>query len=795
MGDENESVENDPPTQDMKEKFQTLLDSVEHLSKDGTNEEEISAWVEIVRVLCRTREYRNQVRRKIEVWNLLSKFLGDQSLGTDTVITVVSAFGNLVVDDDVEFTACTSACSSGLLVNLKKRAELSIGKSSLAKLQYVICIALTNFTIQLVESSPVTDPSLNGLKEKKKEQESEKEKEKADIVLSEVMNEENSPVPLALLLVRKGENKMTKKSAISLVTRLAEYSLARGQILTSDQYPAFLEDMRNTALSIDENLQMAAISVVGGLFSKVPPSADDLKVLIDSELLSTFASITSGKAKHEKGYPILFDEKPREECIKVLKCLIQRNDELEEDAANQDQVNRSNLLRSCGVIKLALQTLEARVSTKAAIKVAASKQPDKYLIYLTELITDSLRLTQFQEENMQNLLDEKADLTYIRNALLCTAKIDTMLRDAMKRRIRDPKADVDRKEVIIHAQLRKANLYALSQLATSKARCGQLVSREGNEDLFDGKDKLVPLCGHIVASMGTFDLEATNLACNILRNVFISDETRQLALDQLKLSQFGSSMIDLCTNRNQNTCGIAAGIVRFLCSMRSLDLLQEAFPEASMTKALNFDLTKIYPTVRVELARALSYAVSTIAQNAKPSDKLYKLLLTPETISLVSFLLQSNHGVLVLEALDAIKHLPDTLLKSCKAEVKIYLPKDEVDEEDLELTEEDLAEIDKALEQLDNLNINEDDIDLSKLDPNRTKGTLVEEENRKQAEEQEKEKNNQNPLNQEEEVVAISLGQRIGAFANQRVKLEGTGNDAGAVAVVAEEVLQLLENK
>uniref|UniRef100_A0A7S3LJB6 Uncharacterized protein n=1 Tax=Aplanochytrium stocchinoi TaxID=215587 RepID=A0A7S3LJB6_9STRA len=593
---------------------------------------------------------------------------------------------------------------------------------------------------------------------------------------------------------------MIKKSAFGLIGKLGEFSLARKQIVSSDEFENVLKILCEMIFSDDESQQLAAINTANGVYSHTPPSLSEITSLLNSGALCSFATILRGEHQLDDGKSLTFRENVRIEAIKLLKSLMQRNDEIEEEeneeASVKDQVARSKIIRDCGVVKFALEFLGNRVNSKEAIKASTSSTPSKVVIYLTELVAESMKPISHQTEHIEKLLENRAEEVFVRQTLLCTVAIDSMLEDTLRKRVTDPNADVDRKLILIQAQLRKASLFVLSQFATSEERCLQLVSLEPTDkDLFDGRDKIIPLCGHIVASMGKFDLEATNIACNLLRNMFISDNSREIALKQLKLGQFGSALIDLCSNRNQNTASIAAGITRFVCSSHSLEDLQNAFPESTMAKALNLDLTKIYPTVRVELARALSHAMQTVAKFSKESEPLAKLLLTTEAVSLVAFLLQSKHGILVTEALDALRVLPPALLKVAGKEVKIYLPMDELtDDEEPELTEKDMEALEEALKKLDTLEITEEDVDLSKLDPNRTKGTVIEEEKkRKQAQEQEKRKDNDGEK-VEDDVVTITLESRISSFSKQKINLEGQEDDPEAVAKIASSVLEVMKS-
>ena len=174
---------------------------IETLGAGVSTEEEMKAWADRVRVAGRTPTCRFYLRKEGEIYSALAGMVRNEFKSVDLSITAVSAFANVVIDDDHNFSACSKCCEHGLLKSVLLRGKESISKEEESKLQYTIAIALTNFALQL------------------EEQLGEEEEEGEEKILKKVLEEQNNPIEFVFQLRFNGANDLVKRAALSLLSR------------------------------------------------------------------------------------------------------------------------------------------------------------------------------------------------------------------------------------------------------------------------------------------------------------------------------------------------------------------------------------------------------------------------------------------------------------------------------------------------------------------------------------------------------------------------------------------------
>lgn len=396
------------------------------------------------------------------------------------------------------------------------------------------------------------------------------------------------------------------------------------------------------------------------------------------------------------------------------------------------------------------------MDTPESRKAFTAGTPEESLVSAAEVYLELIEPIEGNDTLLQAELDKRVDEVLVTQAHICgrfsgiiVRQVNIRLGEEMERQVEEAKKrrkekqslkeDVDRNRILRFAKVRKVCLFLLAQFATSAGRCDIMINRKEKSLLSAEKPaSVVPLCFNILSTMAMFDVEAANTAINLLRNFCLSHDARKKVLKQVEAKKLGETLLSLVKNQNYNTACVAAAIIRFFCSERDLNTISEMFPVNTLMDAVSMDTTKMHPVVRVELARALSHILYTVATQAKGTE-LHKKLFRVEVVTLMAYLLQSEYCALVAECLDALDKCPDDLLKNAGEKVPLYFAKEDIEGA---VEEED---IDKQLAELEKLEITEED-------------TNMEDQSEKK--------------DKKEEVVTIKLKTRLESIANGKVALD-----------------------
>ena len=286
------SAEPSEKASEMAQAKAQVEDIVEKLGAGLSSEEEMKAWADQVRVAGRTPSCRFYLRQEPEICAMLATLVLNEHKSVELSITAVSAFANLVIDDDHSFTACANCCKQKVVENVLLRGRQSMGVAEESKLQYTIAIALTNFAIQLEEQLPgENDGDDDGAKEKP--------------ILEQVLEEPNNPIPFAFDLRFEGANDLVKRAALSLVARfgrwllcheyirvsrslyviIAEFDACQEQIFKHEKIGELLLQLCESCYSKEESEQLSAVQSIGKLWTKngtCPPNEEMMTQLKES---------------------------------------------------------------------------------------------------------------------------------------------------------------------------------------------------------------------------------------------------------------------------------------------------------------------------------------------------------------------------------------------------------------------------------------------------------------------------------------------------------------------------------